>query len=245
MVATVSAAVALLSRLPVRARQPGPTGAAAFPIVGALLAIGAAVPIVVFAPRDAPIAAILAIGLLALLDGALHLDGLADSADGLAAADAASADRARTDPRVGPVGASVLILVIVLDVTCLGLVAAADRGLAVASFIAAVAAARGVVALATPWLPRREAGLGAWFSAGTSKPAAALAGLGTGAVAVVTAAFARSTTPIATALVTCFAAIGALLILGRVQRGATGDAFGAAIEIGVAAGLGTAALLRP
>ena len=48
-------------------------------------------------------AAISALAIVAILSGGLHLDGLADTSDALAAP-AGAADRARTDPRAGIFG---------------------------------------------------------------------------------------------------------------------------------------------
>ena len=48
-------------------------------------------------------AAISALAIVAILSGGLHLDGLADTSDALAAP-AGAADRARTDPRAGTAG---------------------------------------------------------------------------------------------------------------------------------------------
>ena len=65
------------------------------------LAVGDLVPTV---------AAILAMAMLAVLSGGLHLDGLADTFDALVAAGPDAAERARKDPAVGAAGATTLIL---------------------------------------------------------------------------------------------------------------------------------------
>ena len=65
-----------------------------------------------------PLGAVLAIGLLALLTRGMHLDGLADLADGLASgrpADAALEVMKRSD--LGPIGAATLVFVLLIQVT--------------------------------------------------------------------------------------------------------------------------------
>ncbi len=239
------AAVTLLTRVPVGAPAAATTGAAAFPFVGAILGAVGALPLLLLPARDGPIAAIAVLAIVVVLTGALHLDGLADSADALAAPDPAGAERARTDPRIGAAGATAVILVLGLDAACLALLAGSDRGFAALAVITGVVAGRGAVAVMAPWLPRREAGSGAWFGAGTSREAAGIAGLGLVAVTLVAALLARSATPVLTGAVGFSASGVALIALARRQGGATGDAYGAAIELGLAAGLLGAALLRP
>lgn len=69
------------------------------------------------------VAAVLAVAGMAMLSGGLHLDGLADTVDGLAAAGkAGSAERGLDVMRrgdVGPLGAAAVTLVLVLDIACL------------------------------------------------------------------------------------------------------------------------------
>src|SRR5688500_7621088 len=79
-----TAALAFLTRVPVRAVDSR-TGAAAFGLIGALMGVAACWPMVVFGPSLALVAAVLCVATLALVSGALHLDGLADTADALAA----------------------------------------------------------------------------------------------------------------------------------------------------------------
>jgi adenosylcobinamide-GDP ribazoletransferase len=82
-------------------------------------------------PRVHPfLAATLVVGLLALLTRAMHLDGLADTADGLGsgrpAADALEVMR-RGD--VGPFGVVTLVLVVLLQVLALGVLVAEGLGI--------------------------------------------------------------------------------------------------------------------
>ena len=71
--------------------------------------------------------AVFAIAILALSTGALHLDGLADTADALAASDPTTAERARRDPAVGAAGAAAVVLVLMLDAAALAVVGPRTR----------------------------------------------------------------------------------------------------------------------
>ena len=76
-------------------------------------------PLALASAGEPVLAGILAVGAMTVLTGALHLDGLADTADALLAPDRATAERARKDPAVGPGGAVALILVLGIEVAAL------------------------------------------------------------------------------------------------------------------------------
>src|ERR1700730_3975956 len=85
VVESLVAAVGFLTRVPVRATDPA-RGAALFPVIGAGIGAvtgGTTYGLAQFLPALAAAGIALAIG--ALLTGALHLDGLADTADALGA----------------------------------------------------------------------------------------------------------------------------------------------------------------
>jgi adenosylcobinamide-GDP ribazoletransferase len=117
-------AVQFLTRLPVRVAFT-PAGMAAapgwFPLVG--MGIGAAAAAVHAAALlvwPAPIAVLLCLAATLLLTGALHEDGLADTADGLGGG--ATRERAldiMRDSRIGTYGAVALILAVGLKVAAL------------------------------------------------------------------------------------------------------------------------------
>ena len=123
------------------------------PAVGLLLGLaGAAVILGVGAdgssgPRRL-LGAALAIALLALLTGGLHLDGLADSADGLGSrrppADALAIMR-RSD--VGPMGVATLVLVLLIQVSALAAIPRVP--LAAAALVLAEVTGRAAVVVAT------------------------------------------------------------------------------------------------
>ena len=135
-------------------------------MVGALgglvmIVLGEAVP---------TLAAVLAVTVMAVVSGAIHLDGLADTTDALLARDAAQAEIARKDPAIGSGGVVTLILVLAAEVTALASLAVLPGGsgpqVAALACIAAGAASRAlpvVVALLRGDAVSRV-GLGAWFA---------------------------------------------------------------------------------
>jgi adenosylcobinamide-GDP ribazoletransferase len=108
------------------------------------------------------LASVLAIGALAALTRALHLDGLADTADGLGSRrPAARALEIMKKSDIGPFGVATLLFVILVQVSALAQADQAGRG--PGAVIAAAVAARLAMMLAcrrgVP--PAREDGLGA------------------------------------------------------------------------------------
>lgn len=123
------AAVALLTRLPVGGFPYTPDdlrwATAWLPLVGLGIGIPMVIAAILAAPLGAGTAAALAVALGVLVTGALHEDGLADTADALGG----TPDRARAleilkDPRVGTFGAAAIALSILLRVTLLATVGA-------------------------------------------------------------------------------------------------------------------------
>lgn len=180
------------------------------------------------------LAAALAVAVLALLTRGLHLDGLADAADGLASY--RSPERALAvmrSPETGPLGIAVLVLSLLVQVTALHACLTAGRG-AEAVVLAVVTARLAVTAACTPSTPAASpTGLGSAV-AGTVRPvvvlvlallvaaAAALAGLMTGPPEAVQAVVA----------VLAGLAASQLLLRHAVRRlgGVTGDVLGALVE---------------
>jgi adenosylcobinamide-GDP ribazoletransferase len=135
-----------------------------FPVVGltlGLMAAGSAWLLwQIFPPL---VAAVLLTFLLLSFSGALHLDGLADTADGFLSA----RDRARTleimrDSRIGVMGVAALFLALSLKVSCLALM---DRELVCRASLLMPLAGRCSILLAMAVLPyvRPEGGLGTLF----------------------------------------------------------------------------------
>jgi adenosylcobinamide-GDP ribazoletransferase len=197
-----------------------------FGLVGALL--GLAVGAVWWAAAElwpAVLAALLAVGVDAVLTGMLHLDGLADSADGLLP----PVDRERrlaimAAPDVGAFGMVVLVLVLAGRVAALA--SLTPEPLLVAGLWAAARAGMAVTMAAVPYA--RASGAASGFAGRRAAPAV-LSLLAAGAlVAAVLGGWAGATTTAASAA--AFAAVIALAV--RRLGGYTGDVLGAA---GVAA----------
>jgi adenosylcobinamide-GDP ribazoletransferase len=177
------------------------------------------------------LAAVLAIGVLAMLTRGLHLDGLADLADGLGSrkpAEQALEIMKRSD--VGPFGVVTLVLTLLVQVSALARAEQTGRG--PLAIVAAAMTARLAITLACRHgIPAaRPGGLGS-LVAGTVHPAAAaalvLAAIGAGlAVGWIFAA------AIAVGL-TASLALTSLVV--RRLGGITGDVLGAIAEAAMAA----------
>jgi len=241
------AALGLLTRIPVAARLPERPGAAAFGVVGIVIAAVAAIPLLLLAgPADEPgLAAIGAIAAVVLLSGALHLDGLADTADALLASDPATAERARKDPAVGPGGLAAVVLILATEVAALLSLADSMAVLEVAWVLVAAGGISRVVPVMLVWAtPRdaRSAGLGAWFADRIGPLDVVLA---VGSAMVVVAAVAIAVRPALAIDVVVGAVVGIAtgwLVAWR-RGGLDGDVLGASIELAFAAVLATTAVL--
>jgi adenosylcobinamide-GDP ribazoletransferase len=186
------------------------------------------------------IAGLLAVAATILMTGALHEDGLADSADGLfAGAESARRLEIMRDSRIGAYGTLALILSVGLRAAALAAIAA--PGPAVAALIAAHALARALPPAVMAWAPlARDDGLAA--AAGQVETECAWTALGIGAaVAVVFLGLGPG-------LVALLAAGSIGLVAFRLARtrigGYTGDVLGAIEQLGeIAVLLAAAALL--
>ncbi|WP_353507908.1 adenosylcobinamide-GDP ribazoletransferase [Intrasporangium sp.] len=191
------------------------------------------------------LAAGLALAATALLSRAMHLDGLADLADGLTSGPSRS--RALEVMRrgdTGPAGAAALVLTLLLQAAALAGVLGTAKGtaLAVTALLAsrlapAVACRRGVPTA-------RADGLGAAVAGtvgGASLVAAVLGVLLAGAVAL----WLAGEPPYAAGLVVAAGVAGAWLVTWHAVRrlgGVTGDVIGAAIEVALVTSLVAAAV---
>lgn len=221
------------------------------PLVGLVLgALAALVVAVVHAlvpsTLGALLAAVLAVALLAYLTRALHLDGLADTADALGSAkpaDAALEIARRGD--VGPFGVVTLVLVLLMQVTALAVATEAGWG-AMTVVIAVVTGRAAVVVACTRGIPAaRPEGLGALVAGSVPRWASAAWAL----ALLVSAALAGTwltpdaawTWPLAVAV---GLAVAALLVRRAVRRlgGVTGDVMGATVETASTTALLVAAL---
>jgi len=205
------------------------------PLAGILVALPAVGIVALGRWIEAPplLVAAIAVAAIALSSRGLHLDGLADTADGLAA----SYDRQRAlgvmrRGDTGPAGTATVVLVLLIQVAALSTVV--DRlwplliAVTAGRSVLSTACARGVPAA-------RPEGLGATV-AGSVPPWAAL-----GVAAVSVAGAALLTAPWWAGAVAVAAAYAAAAVLLRrcVTRlgGVTGDVLGGCVEVAVAAAL--------
>jgi adenosylcobinamide-GDP ribazoletransferase len=177
------------------------------------------------------LSAVLAIALLAVATRGLHLDGLADLADGLGSRQpAAQALDIMKRSDIGPFGVVTLVLVLLVQVAALARAEELGRG-PVAIIAAAVAARLAVTLACRQGVPSaRSDGLGAMV-AGTVHP---LAGTLLAAAALVASAAIGWTYAVA---ITAGLVVALALTAVAVRRlgGITGDVLGAVAETATAA----------
>jgi adenosylcobinamide-GDP ribazoletransferase len=245
---TVRGAVTLLTRIPVGVVITDGPGVAAFGLVGGLVGLVGALPLVLVAgPLGEPwLGAIAALAAIAIVTGTIHLDGLADTADALSARDAASAERARKDPSLGPAGVVAIGFVLAGEIAALGSLAETVGAVGSAGVLIAVAAASRVVPVV---MTRRiggrpEDGLGGWFGQRITTSAVVIATASGGLIVLAAALLAGPggwLVALAAAGAAVLGAIIAALIVPR-RGGLDGDGMGAIVELSVVAGLAIAAL---
>jgi len=237
VIADGRAAAAFLTRLPVPARWlvDRRTGAAAFGVAGAAIGAAAAVPLVLAGQAHPGPVAIASLAIVAILSGGLHLDGLADTADALAAP-AGAAERARMDPRAGSAGVVAVVLLLLLDAALLGELATAGGWVAGAALITAGASSRSAAPVAGVLAgPTRAGGrLGAWFVA-RLRPADAWLAIATTAVAAGLAAAVTGASLAVGAVLGSAIAVAAGALIIRLRRRLDGDGYGTIIELTFAA----------
>jgi len=200
------------------------------PLAGALLAV----PVWALGHLGQPLlAAALAVAALAIGSRAIHLDGLADVADGLGSR--APAERARQIMKqsdIGPFGVVTLVLTLLVQVAALAQLFADDRPLAAG---AAVVVSRWVMPMLCLWPAARADGLGA-VMAQSVNVLVALVHL------PLLSAFATHWVAYPSGLAGAFA--GVMFCIYCVHRfgGTTGDVYGACVEITLTGSLLAAAL---
>jgi adenosylcobinamide-GDP ribazoletransferase len=225
-------ATGFLTRLPVRPVSSLPGGSFAraavlFPVVGATLgALVGGVAVALALALPALLAAALAVALELAVTGALHVDGLADSADGLAGRDADRSLEIMRDHAVGVYGASALALDLLAKVVALG--ALAESG-AVLPVVVAFALSRAAPLPLAAILPYARPGAGTGrLLADHLETRRAVAGVAL-AMLIAVAASGVWALPALACLALVTGTVGALA--GRRIGGVTGDVMGAAIEL--------------
>lgn len=228
-ISSLRSAFAFLTVIPVAADEGKPgarLGRAYFPAVGAVLGLIAGGVFALMASITTQmLAGVAAIAVLAVLTGGLHLDGVADAADGLFG----RGDRARRmeimrDPRVGSFGAMALVLVLVGDVAAL---TAMSPARAIVALVVGGALSRWAMLCVVAFVPYvRDAGLGV-AAAGTNRAFDLLLGSALAAVACLLD-WRRALVAVIVVAITA-------VVVGGVARrrigGATGDIYGATTEL--------------
>jgi adenosylcobinamide-GDP ribazoletransferase len=239
-------AAAFLTRIPIPIDATASdvrTATRWFPAVGAALGASVGLLSASFSSIELPplVNATLVVSLVAGVTGAIHLDGLADTADGFGGGRTKDdVLRIMRDPRLGSFGAVALILVLALKVSALA--ALIERHASVVLVMAALTLSRWTVVALGSWLPyaRPEGGLGQ-AATGPGQWTGVLIATGT-AVAVSFATAGMS------AVVLWVAALAATVAVGATASarigGVTGDVFGAVVEISETAILVAGLLVR-
>jgi adenosylcobinamide-GDP ribazoletransferase len=231
-----AAAITFLTRVPVGrfelAADDVARGAVLFPAAGA--GIGALVGLTAEGLDGALtpfLAATVAVVLEALLTGAIHLDALADAADGLGAPSRERALEIMRDPTIGSFGALALLLDTLLKIGAIAMLVGGDVLLPVVAAFALGRAAPLGLGLALPYA-RPGSGSGRALTDGPVWPRAAGVLLA-GGIAAAALGWDALVVGGAAAGVTLVIGLGARLRLG----GVTGDVLGAATELATTAGL--------
>jgi len=228
----LAVAHALLTRLPIRglgavSRERLLAAAPLFPVVGLTVGGIAALGRLAADPLGAAFAAVAALALAALVTGAMHEDGLADTFDALGPNDRERRLEAMKDPRIGVFGTLAVTFVLVGRVLLLGRLPAGDAALAL---VAAAVLARGATVLQAGLVaPARREGSAAQL-AGLGPRRTALGGALAAAIAlpVLIAVAGWAVVAIAVAgLVTAALAVSWLRAFG----GVTGDTHGATAQL--------------
>lgn len=231
------ATLAFMSRIPVPERfmqgvavEQYVRGIVTFPLVGVVLgALGGLVFILLDGWCGIPLAALFSVLALALLTGGFHLDGLADTCDGVFSARTRERMLAiMRDSRLGTHGGLALIVVLLAKVLVIAELALRDMPVLMVLIAACAAGRGGAVLLMYGHGYAREEGLGNLFI-GKISLAQTLITLG---ITALLAAMLLGITGLLALAITLVAIYLLGLMLKRTLGGQTGDTLGAAIELG-------------
>lgn len=218
-------ALALLTRLPVRASFPEAGSAAwvwAFPLVGLIIggiAVGVTVGLLAL---GLPIGAVvIGLGLQVILTGAMHEDGLADTADGLWGGWTPERRlEIMKDSHIGTYGVLALVLALLWRWSLWG----ALIGLAPVALVAGAVVSRGAMVGVMAALPHARAG---GLSHTTGRPGKTPAMIAAGVAAGIALLCLGSIGALLAMIAASAAAVGVALLARTKLGGQTGDILGA------------------
>jgi adenosylcobinamide-GDP ribazoletransferase len=206
----------------------------------AVAPLGLLAGLVAWAGRDlaAMAVAFVVVAALALGSRALHVDGLSDVADGLTASyDAERSLVVMKGGTAGPAGVAAVVLVLGVQVASIASILQADRGPVIVAVLVCASRAILSVTCRVGVPPARADGLAVDYAGTVSSPMAVVVWLLT--TAVICAVLAWADWPWWHGLLVAGAGlvVGTALTYRCIQRfrGVTGDVFGAAIEVTLAA----------
>ena len=229
----IPAAIGLLTRLPVRVdfgrtQDRGAASAWAYPLAGALIGAfaAAAAALATWLGLNAQLGALAALATAIIITGALHEDGLADSADGLWGGwDPEHRLKIMKDSGIGAYGTLALILSVGARWAALTALIQADQD--TLALIATGALSRAPMPLLMHALPNaRETGL----SASTGRPGRGTASLAA-ALGLILAALTIGASTLPAALLTALTGLAAAAIAKAKIQGQTGDILGATQQL--------------
>lgn len=225
-------ALSLLSRLPVPAGEETRQAAAAwaYPIVG--LVVGALAALAGFVAQGiglpTPFCALLALATLIALTGAMHEDGLADTADGLWGGwNRGARLEIMRDSRIGTYGVIALCLAIAARWSALWLLYEAGSGSAAIALITSAALSRAAMPVLMATLPHAR---GDGLSHQVGRVSGTTAAIGVGLASVV-ALLLLGTGVVWPFIWAALAVLGLALLAKRKIGGQTGDILGSAQQI--------------
>ena len=226
-------AAAFLTAVPIPlsdadARQPVGVAVRAFPLVGVVVggAGGAVYALVDFIGLAASLAAFLSVATMIGLTGALHEDGLADTADGLGGRDRVQRLAIMRDSRIGAYGVLALVLAVGLRVDALSYVGWSGEAFRI--LIAAAAGSRACIPAVMYLLdPARPDGLGHDAGRPDHRRVVDAGAIGATVIVLVIGPIAA-----AAAIAAAVLAVSALAWLARRRFGGfTGDTLGAVQQV--------------
>jgi adenosylcobinamide-GDP ribazoletransferase len=228
--ADLQVALGFLTRLPVGAAGSLGNAAWTFPVVGLIVGAVAALVFAIAHALSLPheIGAILAVAAAIALTGALHEDGLADTADGFGG----GVERWQRlaimrDSRIGSYGMIALILALLLRVAALA--ALPGPGRVAAALIAAHVLSRAAL---VPVLRHEPLARDDGLAAGAGRPPAGVSNVALALAAILALLFLGISTAIAAGLVVTATTLGLAWLARRQIGGQTGDVLGAMQQIG-------------